>query len=207
MANLSSLRPRPVHAALYDRFCSAGERGELGRLRAELLAPLVGMVLEIGAGTGANLPHYRAGVRLMATEPDPHMLRRAAARTGSAVAGARLVQAAAEAIPAARHSLDAVVSTLVLCTVADPQAALTDIARVLRPGGCFVFLEHVRSDGWAGRLQDVIRPVWSCFAGGCTVNRRTEQAIVASGLLIDELAQGHLGGLPLIWGRAVNPEH
>ncbi len=127
-------RPRRIHAALYDVLCRAGERGELGRLRAGLLAPLTGRVLEIGAGSGGNLGFYGAGVTLTAIEPDPHMLRRAVARAGSRPAArVSLVRAAAETLPAANHSCDAVVSTLVLCTVHDPHRALAETVRVLRP--------------------------------------------------------------------------
>ncbi len=205
MARTPRFRARPIHAALYDRLCRSSERGELGRLRAELLAPLTGDVLEIGAGTGGNFRHYRAGVRLIATEPDPHMLRRAVIRANDAAARVSVMRATAEALPLTDGSCDAVVSTLVLCTVTDPQRALAEVVRVLRPGGVFAFGEHVRSAGWPGLVQDVIRPVWSWCAGGCTVNRRTEQMILSSGLVTAQIEPGRLGSLPSIWGFAVKP--
>ena len=190
-------------AAIYDRMMQAGER-RVGPLRRRLLAGLKGDVLEIGAGTGANIAHYGPGARVIALEPDPHMLKRAQARlAASSVPNVEFRQAPAEALPVADASFDAVVSTLVLCTVDDLAASLAEIRRVLRPGGQFVFIEHVRADGALGRVHDVIQPAWGWLGAGCNVNRRTEAAIEAAGFEMVELQ--HLKTapwMPVIAGTA-----
>lgn len=191
-------------AAMYDRLTGSAERGPLGRARHELLAGATGDVLEIGAGTGANFAHYPEGMRVIALEPDPHMLKRAQSRIdelGRTDIEVRL--APAESLPVANASFDTVVATLVLCTVADVPRSLAEMRRVLRPGGRVVFIEHVRSEGALGRAQDVLRPVWSYFGAGCQLNRRTEDALNAAGLQVD--ITKHMKAapwLPLIIGSA-----
>jgi ubiquinone/menaquinone biosynthesis C-methylase UbiE len=163
------------YAATYDRLNASAERGEVGARRAALLGGLAGDVLELGGGTGANLKHYGPDVRLVVTEPDPHMRRRLAAGTG------RIVAAAAERLPFPAASFDAVVSTFVLCSVRDQAAALTEVARVLRPGGRLVVYEHVRASGGAGLLQDAVTPFTRLVSGNCHANRRTVQALDVAG--------------------------
>ncbi len=191
-------------AAWYDALSRNAERRLFGPLRAEMLGPLTGRIVEIGAGTGANLPHYSRDAEVLGMEPDPFMLRRAQeklARLGNP--RIELRQAPAERIPVEAGTVDHVVSTLVLCTVADPAAALAEVRRVLRPDGRLHFIEHVRADGLLGRAQDVIRPLWHYFAGGCTVNRRTKELIRASGFQIERLTTHTIQfGVPLIIGTA-----
>ncbi|MER3420549.1 MAG: SAM-dependent methyltransferase [Chloroflexota bacterium] len=198
-----ALRPHRWFAALYDWLNEPAERGPLGQRRAALIRPLSGQVLDLGAGTGANFPLYGAAARVVAVEPDPFMLRRAQRRR-AVVHGARvdLCQAMGEALPFRDASFDAVVATLVLCTVADPQRTLYEARRVLRPDGRLYFLEHVRADGLLGRVQDAIRPVWSFFGGGCVLNRRTEAALLRVGYLIERLTRVRIGPLPFIVGIA-----
>ncbi len=178
-------------AAVYDRWMRASEKACLDPWRAELLQDLTGEVLEVGAGTGVSLPHYPEAVtRLVLCEPDRHMRRRLHATCGSS--GLRQVEvsdASLEALPMAPASFDVVVSSLVLCSVPDVHAALAEIFRVLRPGGCFVFLEHVAADGNPRRLQwqRRIEPVWKRFAGNCHLTRRTEEAIIAAGFEIERI--------------------
>jgi len=190
-------------AATYDLVTKPGEK-KLGRLRARLLAGLQGDVAEIGAGTGANFEHYPSGVRVIAFEPDPHMLRRAQARLaalGREDIDVRL--AAAESLPIDAASFDAVVSTLVLCTVHDVARTLEEIRRVLRPGGELRFIEHVRGDGALGRGQDIAQPAWGWFAAGCQMNRRTETALRDSGFEISEIDHKKMAPwMPAIVGRA-----
>ena len=171
-------------AALYDPFMRRTEEA-LGPWRAELLAPLRGRVLELGAGTGVNLAHYPAGLeRLVLSEPDPHFRRRLRRRLAEAArADGEVIAAPAERLPCADASFDAVVSTLVLCSVPDLHSALAEVRRVLRPGGALVFLEHVAAEdrprrlGWQRRLE----PLWRRLAGNCHLTRRTAQAIEAAG--------------------------
>jgi len=191
-------------AAVYDRMSGAQERGALGRMRRDLLSGLQGDVLEIGAGTGANFEHYPPGVPVVATDPDEHMLKRARRRL-DAMPGAsiELRQAPAERLPFDPASFDAVVSTLVLCTVDDPQTALGEIRRVLRRGGELRFLEHVRGAGMLGRAQDVIEPLWGWCSAGCHPNRHTEQALRDAGFEPESLDRRKLAPwMPAIAGVA-----
>lgn len=176
-------------AAIYDRFMEDAEEACLGDWRRALLADLAGDVLEIGAGTGANLAHYPAGLRsLTLTEPDAHMRRRlaeASARTPDRPV--TVLDAPATALPVEAESLDVVVGTLVLCTVPDPRAVLAEVVRVLRPGGRFVYLEHVAAWDNPGRLrwQRVLEPAWRVVADGCHLTRATGDLIREAGLVVE----------------------
>jgi ubiquinone/menaquinone biosynthesis C-methylase UbiE len=157
--------------------------------RRALLRDAEGSVLEVGAGTGANLEHYPAALdRLVLAEPDRHMARRLADRVAELGRGAEVVEAPAEALPFADGAFDTVVVTLVLCTVEDPAASLQEIRRVLRPGGRLLFMEHVRSqDPRTACWQDRLRPLQHAFARGCNPNRDTLRAIEASGLQVERV--------------------
>jgi SAM-dependent methyltransferase len=195
-------------AALYDRFLWFGEKRGMARLRRDLLAGARGAVLEIGAGTGLNLPHYPADLdRIVLAEPGERMgghidLGRAAAGVPT-----DLVRAPAEYLPFADASFDTVVSTLVLCTVADPRRAVAEVARVLRPGGRLLFLEHVRADpGLRRTLQRRSARPWSGFADGCRCDRET-LATIETRMRIESVEQGAWRGMPgivkpLVWGSA-----
>ncbi|MCO5168149.1 MAG: class I SAM-dependent methyltransferase [Planctomycetes bacterium] len=176
-----------LFAALYDPFMRRTER-HLAAWRAELLSRVAGRVLEVGAGTGANLPFYPRGLeRLVLAEPDPHMRARLAARVARERPEAVVIDAPAEALPVEDGSFDAVVSTLVLCSVADLPRALAEARRVLRPGGALVFLEHVAADDRPRRLrwQRRLEPLWRRVAGNCHLTRRTHEAIAAAGFTLE----------------------
>lgn len=191
-----------LYAALYDALLWPVERFYFGRLRRELLAAARGRVLEIGAGTGANLPHYGSGVRLVLSEPDPAMLRRAPRR------GTPAVVASAEQLAFADGSFDTVVSTLVLCTVADPARVLGEIRRVLRPGGRFLLLEHVRSSNPAtAGLQSRLTPGWKKLIRGCHLDRDTASALATAGFRTHSMRQLEpVRILPLILVHATTPD-
>ncbi len=157
----------------------------MGERRARLLAGATGAVLEIGSGTGANLPHYRGVERVTVSEPDPFMRRRLRTKLGAARVPVAVSEAGAEALPFPDGCFDTVVSTLVLCTVPNQGTALDEIRRVLRPGGRLLFIEHVRAEGKVARWQDRIEPLWGCLFGGCHPNRDTLAAIEAAGLEVD----------------------
>jgi SAM-dependent methyltransferase len=210
-----------LFASLYDRALKASEENGLGEMRRALLAEARGRVVEIGAGTGVNLDLYGAGIEdLTLVEPDPHMgakLReRLEARTGATGGGtdsasppgadgsassapARLVMAPAEAIPFPDGTFDTAVATLVLCTVPDPVAAIAELARVLKPGGRLLFIEHVRAgDPRTARWQDRLEKPWRFMADGCHCNRDTEANLRASSFTLESVDHGVLPKSPAI---------
>ena len=146
-------------------------------------------MLEIGAGTGANFRHYtELAEQVVATEPDPYMLRKARVRAPNAARPIELHQAPADDLPFEDGAFDTVVATIVLCTVPDPLKALGEIRRVLRPRGELRFYEHVRSDNAVAALfQDVALPLWRWIGAGCHCNRDTASNIRATGFEIREL--------------------
>lgn len=203
-----------IGALIYDRFLiGASQQAGLADKRREALAAASGEVLEIGAGTGLNLAAYpREGItRLVCTEPNAAMSRQLEARGGEAPVAVEVVAASAEQLPFEEASFDCVTGTLVLCEVASPAAALAEIARVLRPGGHYLFLEHVRSlDHDHARMQDRWAPIWRRAAGGCNCNRDTLATIQSSLLTVEEAEVGRFPKAPkivkpLLIGSAVMP--
>ena len=204
-----------IFAAGYDRFMAGTEKAGLSDRRHELLADARGRVLEIGAGTGANLEHYTDAVtELVMAEPDLNMARRLRerlARDGTAAGHPSVIEAPAEELPFDVGSFDAVVATLVLCTVQDPGQALAEARRVLVEGGRFLYLEHVRSarPGLA-RWQDWLERPWGLVSGGCHPNRATDQLLAGAGFWIDSLERDRLPKAPplvrpVIRGVAIRP--
>ena len=194
-----------LFAALYDRLMASTEEAGLRDIRAELLAQAEGETLEIGAGTGLNVEHYdRSRVtRLVLAEPDPHMARRL--RERAAGAGAEVVEAPAGGLPFEDASFDTVTGTLVLCTVEDPGAAVADIARVLRPGGRFLFFEHVRAeDPGVARWQDRLERPWGWIAAGCHPNRDTVALLRSSPLEVEDVRDTRLPKAPKLVRPAVS---
>jgi ubiquinone/menaquinone biosynthesis C-methylase UbiE len=199
-------------SALYDRGLQATEEAGLRRMRQEVLAEAGGRVLELGAGTGANLDLYPPGVEeLVMVEPDPHMAKRLRPKLTDSGGTASVIEASAEQLPFADDSFDVVVTTLVLCTIPDAPAALAEAARVLRPGGRLLFVEHVRAEepGLA-RWQDRLEGPWRFLGDGCYCNRDTVAAITHSPFEIERLERGRLPKAPpiispLIRGSAVLP--
>jgi ubiquinone/menaquinone biosynthesis C-methylase UbiE len=193
-------------AALYDRFLWLGEQLGMKRHRRTVLGGARGRVLEIGAGTGLNVPHYPGGLsELILTEPDAAMHRRLVRR---AHGRATVIAAPAEALPVEDASVDTVVSTLVLCTVDDPAATLREIRRVLRPDGQLLLIEHVRSHSRPlALLQRVSRAPWAGFGRGCRCDRPTPELLHAAGFRA-ELRPAWWHAMPpivgpLVVGRAV----
>ena len=181
----------------YDRFLAATEKAGLEDMRRELLSQASGRCLEVGAGTGLNLDHWPDGVELVLSEPDPHMVARLRKKLDRP---AEVVEAPAERLPFEDDSFDTVALTLVLCTVPDPEAALREIDRVLKPDGRFLFLEHVRADepGLA-RWQDRLHTPWYWFGDGCHCNRDTLRTIESSPLELEDATHGDLPkAVPLV---------
>jgi SAM-dependent methyltransferase len=176
-----------VFAAIYDPSLWIGERAGMRRYRQDLLIRARGRTLEIGSGTGLNLAHYPDDVDdLVLAEPDPSMRKRLQTAVRRSERKARVIDTDAEKLPFADTSIDTVVSTLVLCTVNAPDLALSEIARVLRPDGQLLFIEHVRSDSATlARWQDRLARPWRRFAEGCCCNRATLELMDACGFQLE----------------------
>lgn len=181
-------------AALYDRGLRATEEAGLGETRRQTLAGASGRTVDVGAGTGVNIGLFPPAVsELVMVEPDPHMLKRLKAKLEESGERGSAIRAPAESLPFADSSVDTVVFTLVLCTVPDPAAALAEAARVLRPGGRLLFVEHVRSDDPSlARWQDRLERPWHFLADGCHCNRDTVSLIEESPLTLDQVEHGRL---------------
>ena len=178
-------RTHRVFAAVYDPMTRSLERAWLGERRARLLADLDGQVLDVGAGTGANLPYLRRASRVVAAEPDVAMRRRLAVRVAQAAVPVEVSSDPAEELRYPDASFDAVVFTLVLCSVTSPDRALAEARRVLRPAGRLIILEHVRGTGTLARWQDRLTPVWSLVNAGCHLGRDTAAAVERAGFTFE----------------------
>jgi ubiquinone/menaquinone biosynthesis C-methylase UbiE len=197
-------------AAFYDAVLWRAERRGMRERRASVLAGATGRVLEIGAGTGLNLAHYPDAVdELVLTEPVEAMsvrLNRRAAKWGDR---AQVVTAGAEELPFADDSFDTVVSTMVLCTVENPEHALAEINRVLKPGGQLLFIEHVRSDSpGLAKWQDRLHKPWFAFGDGCNCNRPVLD-LLRGGVSVETVERATWRGMPrivhpLVYGKAVS---
>lgn len=170
---------------------------ETARLRSEWIPKARGDVLEIGIGSGLNLPFYTGEVRrVYGVDPSPqlqHMARKRAA--GLPLKVDLLLQRAEDRIPLAPESIDTVVLTWTLCSIADTQAALREMNRVLKRDGRLIFLEHGGApDATVSRWQDRLTPIWKRIAGGCHLNRKIDALIEDGGFTISELACGYLPG-------------
>jgi ubiquinone/menaquinone biosynthesis C-methylase UbiE len=187
-------------AASYDRMLAATEEAGLRELRVDVLSRASGGTIDIGAGTGVNAQLYPASVtELVMAEPDEHMARRLRRKLAEAGSAARIVEAPAEQLPFEDSTFDTAVFTLALCTIPSPDAALAEAARVLRPGGTLLFIEHVRAgEPGLARWQDRLEKPWRFFGDGCHCNRDTLAAIQASPFEVDDFSRGKMPKAPPI---------
>jgi len=197
-------------ALTYDGQMKKVEKAGLSALRSQALAGASGRVLEIGAGTGANLPHYGREVEsLTITEPEPPLVRRLEQRVRERGSAAKVLRAPAEDLPFEDGSFDTAVSTLVLCGVSDQPRALRELRRVLKPGGRLIFIEHVRSsEPRVARLQDRMNGL-NRLVAGCECNRPTLESMQAEGFEVTMVEHRTLEKAPkfvrpLIVGAAAN---
>lgn len=199
-----------IFAATYDRLSRGSEDAGMRDVRRGLLADAEGRVLEIGGGTGANLPFYDGNLgSLVVTDPEQPMLKRLQRKAHEQAPQAKVLRAPAEELPFEDGSFDTVVSTLVLCGVDDQGRALREARRVLRPGGRLLFIEHVRSDDpELARFQD--RMNWlNRLMVQCDCNRPTLTAIEAEGFEVSRVEHMSMPKAPkfvrpLIVGVAVS---
>lgn len=192
----------PVFARLYARLGASAERNGVGAHRRSLLTGLSGSVIEVGAGSGLNFSHYPAAVtHVVAVEPEPHLRSLAEQAATAAPLPITIADGIAEQLPAADHQFDAVVATLMLCSVRDPAAALREMHRVLRPGGELRFMEHVRAESLGlrriQRLADAT--CWPRCFGGCHASRDPLAAIAAAGFRVGEVTTFRLPETPVPW--------
>lgn len=187
-------------ATVYDIALWPAEVILLRRLRTRLVADAQGRVLEIGAGTGANWPHYRPPARVYALDASAEMLQ--VARRRPCQVCAVVMQANGQALPFADETFDVALATFVFCSLPDPLQALAEIKRALRPGGRLLLMEHTRGTQPLMRwFTDVFHPAWYRLNGSCHLNRETARTVAQAGLSITN-AEQHLGGfLQLIWAR------
>jgi ubiquinone/menaquinone biosynthesis C-methylase UbiE len=176
---------------------------EFQQLRAELLQSARGQVLEIGLGTGLNLPHYPNTVlQLRAVDPVPLLPDRLAERSTATSFPIDISHISAEQLPYDDRTFDCVVSTWTLCTIPDPVAALREIRRVLKPDGIFLFLEHGSSDDpKIATWQDRLNPLQNVIGCGCNLNRKIDRLIVEAGLTITKLDRFAMRSVPRIGGE------
>lgn len=179
----------------------AGE--EFRRLRMELLAQVHGEVLELGIGTGLNLPHYPKTVtQLHAVDPADLLPKIVTERSASQSFPIRIQHVTAESLPYDDRSFDFAVSTWTLCTIPDAVKALREVRRVLKPDGVFLFLEHGRSeDESVAAWQDRLNPIQNIIGCGCNLNRRIDQLIIQAGLKIMNLDRFHMQNVPRLAGE------
>lgn len=186
MADLSEFQ-HPRFARAYERISAESEERGTAEKRDRVLSGLSGRVVEVGAGNGMNFGHYPDTVtEVVAVEPEDRLRERAERAGAGASVPVRVVAGHAGALPVEDGAFDAVVASLVLCSVTDVAAALAEIRRVLRPGGELRFFEHVRSaNPMFGVLEDALSPLWSRMGGGCRLNRDTEASIRAAGFDVE----------------------
>lgn len=206
--------PRPLFARFYTALVSRMEEGGLAALREELLSPLAGRVVEVGCGTGANFQHYPSSVTAVhAVEPEPHLRQLARGAAKVAPVPITVTPGTGSALPLEDGSVDAAVLCMVLCSVPEPESAIAELVRVLRPGGQLVFLEHHLSRSPAiRRFQKVAdATLWPRVAGGCHLSRDPVETIRGGGFTIENVRSpeqtGRLAGsvAPHVLGRASRP--
>ena len=164
--------------------------------RKRIVGSAEGTVLEVGAGSGLNLPLYDAGVReVLALEPDPRLLAMARHNAKQARRPVTFLDASAEAIPLEDRSVDTVVTTWTLCTIPEAMRALEEMRRVLKPAGHLLFAEHgLAPEESVCKWQNRLTPAWKCISGGCHLNRPIRQMIESGGFSIDQIDTGYAPG-------------
>jgi ubiquinone/menaquinone biosynthesis C-methylase UbiE len=169
---------------------------QLGKYRREVVAAATGRVLEVGVGSGLNLAYYGGQVEMVVgIDPSPRLPTIARQRAVAAGVRACLLQGSAAAIPLGDHSINTVVMTWTLCSIADPSAALGEMRRVLKPGGKLVFVEHGLSpEPGVERWQHRLTPIWCHLAGGCHLNRKVDGLVRASGFELTKLRTEYAAG-------------
>ena len=173
---------------------------ELTPYRHRVVQAAQGRVLEIGVGSGLNLPLYSSDTKeVLGLEPSLRLIRMAQDTSSKTSTKVAFIEGTAEAIPIAAQSIDAIVMTWVLCSIPNAQEALAEMRRVLKPDGQLLFVEHGRApEASVSKWQDRVNPAWRCFAGGCNLNRPIATLIEEAGFRIAHLATGYMKGPKLM---------
>jgi ubiquinone/menaquinone biosynthesis C-methylase UbiE len=182
---------------ILPRLCELAMRNkQLVPYRERVIGAAEGRVLEIGIGSGMNLPFYRPPVReVLALEPAPRLIAMARSASRASSMPVTFLEASAEAIPLDEHGIDTIVTTWTLCSIPQAATALADMRRVLRPGGKLLFVEHGLAPDEAVRWwQDRLTPAWRCISGGCHLNRPIRSMIEGAGFRIDRIETGYMPG-------------
>jgi len=184
--------PTLIHVAMRSRLIREQRRRVVPFAR--------GRVIEIGIGSGLNLPLYGPGVSaVVGIDPSASLLAHARAAARGVSFAVDLIRGSAEAVPAADATFDCAVSTWSLCSIPDPQRALAELRRVLKPEAAFLFVEHGRApEPGVARWQDRINPLWRCCAGGCNMNRPIGDMVRAAGFRVRTLETGYIDGGPRV---------
>lgn len=182
------LLPHVINFAMRNR--------QLLRYRRRVTSAAIGRVLEIGIGSGLNLPLYQTRVsEIVGLEPASRLLAMAQRTANTCTVPVTLIEGSAESIPLDAHSIDTVVTTWTLCTIPHASAALQEMRRVLRSDGQLLFVEHGRSpDQNVRKWQDRLTPAWKCVGGGCHLNRPIQELIESAGFSIEQLETGYMKG-------------
>lgn len=179
---------------VYDFLMAPLEKNKFKKVRKRFIAQAKGQVLEIGSGTGVNFPFYEKASHVTAIEPNPEMLKRALPKVTESPVTLETCLGKAERLSFPENTFDTVVGTLVFCTIADPEKALAEIRRVLKPDGKLLLFEHVRMNHRVlGKAQDVLTPVWKRFCDGCCLNRDTLQAAKDAGFHAEQVESFYNG--------------
>ncbi|HYH27196.1 MAG TPA: class I SAM-dependent methyltransferase [Actinomycetota bacterium] len=187
------MKEHPIFARFYDWLARKAAPVE-DPFRREILEGVRGRVLEVGAGSGLNFAFYAEDARVVAAEPEPNMIRQARTRAAKAPVPVTMVRAAAEALPFRNGAFDAVVLSLVMCSVRRPGTAAAEVRRVLQSDGELRVFEHVRSASpSAARWQTTLTPLWGPFSGGCHLDRDTAATIEAAGFDVSGVRREKIG--------------
>lgn len=207
----ASARGSKLSALLYDPAFWIGEKAGMADRRRSVVSQATGRTLEIGAGTGLNFDYYSTDADpLILSEPEENMANILRKRVDASDRDAEIVRAPGELLPFDDNSFDTVVGTLVLCTVEDPAASIAEIKRVLKPGGKYLLIEHVRADSERlARWQDRMNKPWGAIADGCNCNRDTAQLLTDGGFDLSDVSDDRWKLVPplvkpLISGVALN---
>ena len=209
-------RPRPLFSRFYAKISPGMEAEGMADLRRELLAPMTGEVVEVGAGNGLNFAHYPPAVtRVIAVEPEPRLRRLATEAARHATVSVAVASGTAERLPLPDHSVDGAVLCLVLCSITERAAALAELRRVLRPGRILRFLEHTIADtpGLARMQRIADATIWPLFTGGCHTATDPVGDIAAAGLVLSDVRRLRfpetgpvIPASPHVLGGAIAPE-